>query len=527
MKTRIKKSLTKQIMTTILCLLVGTIVACFVVNSSFLSRYYTSQKKNLLIEAYEELQEASEEGVLYAAEYDVTFENMCSTENISVIIMSSSGTPLRTSMYDSQIIQRQLMEALLNGSEGETDTLYQSENYVIQRIEDTGMEGEEYLTLWGLMEDGNFILIRTAMEGIRNNAEIANHFLLYIAAVAIVIGACISLIISRRITRPILQLTQISERMARLDFDAKYVSGTGRRSVNEMLPGRNRNRRPQMQNITENEIDKLGEHMNELSEMLEKTISELKAANNELQRDIEKKEEIDEMRKEFLSNVSHELKTPIALIQGYAEGLMDCINDDPESRQFYCEVIVDEADKMNKMVKKLLTLNQLEFGNDQVTMERFDITELVTGVVNATAILREQKGIRVEMNLPPEYVWADEFKIEEVITNYLSNAINHCDGEHVIRIFYQKKQGCLRVSVFNTGNPIPEDDLEKIWIKFYKVDKARTREYGGSGIGLSIVKATMDSMHQACGVINHENGVEFWLELDQTGTVADAPPAVR
>ena len=112
---------------------------------------------------------------------------------------------------------------------------------------------------------------------------------------------------------------------------------------------------------------------------LQETISELKTANNELQSDIEKKEQIDEMRKEFLSNVSHELKTPIALIQGYAEGLKECINDDPESREFYCEVIMDESSKMNQMVKKLLTLNQLEFGNDVVTMERFDLVSLDQG----------------------------------------------------------------------------------------------------------------------------------------------------
>jgi len=229
----------------------------------------------------------------------------------------------------------------------------------------------------------------------------------------------------------------------------------------------------------------------------------------ELQDDIEKKIQIDEMRKEFLSNVSHELKTPLALIQGYAEGLQECINDDAESREFYCDVIIDEADKMNRMVKKLLTLNQLEFGNDQVVMERFNMTELITGVANSTKILREQKNIRLELENPEEaWVWGDEFKVEEVITNYMSNAINHADGEKVIRVFYT-----CSVSVFNTGQPIPEEDLDKIWVKFYKVDKARTREYGGSGIGLSIVKAIMDSLHQQCGVINHEDGVEFWMEL--------------
>ena len=223
---------------------------------------------------------------------------------------------------------------------------------------------------------------------------------------------------------------------------------------------------------------------------------------------------VEESRQEFVSNVSHELKTPLALIQGYAEGLQECINDDAESREFYCEVIIDEADKMNRMVKKLLTLNQLEFGNDQVIMERFDMTELIRGVANSTRILMEQKGIRLELeNSEEAWVWGDEFKVEEVITNYMSNAINHADGEKLIRVFYTRSEDKLRVSVFNTGQPIPEEDIEKIWVKFYKVDKARTREYGGSGIGLSIVKAIMDSFHQRCGVINHEDGVEFWMEL--------------
>ena len=167
---------------------------------------------------------------------------------------------------------------------------------------------------------------------------------------------------------------------------------------------------------------------------------------------------------------------------------------------------------MNRMVKKLLTLNQLEFGNDQVVMERFDITELIQGVANSSKILLQQKGIELELDhLEETYVWADEFKVEEVITNYLSNAINHADGEKKIRIFYTKFEDKLRISVFNTGKPIPEEDIDQIWVKFYKVDKARTREYGGSGIGLSIVKAIMDSFRQKCGVVNHENGVEFWV----------------
>jgi signal transduction histidine kinase len=114
----------------------------------------------------------------------------------------------------------------------------------------------------------------------------------------------------------------------------------------------------------------------------------------------------------------------------------------------------------------------------------------------------------------PIYVWADEFKTEEVIMNYYTNALNHLDGECVIEIKLEKIDDKVRVSVFNTGEPIPEDSIDHIWEKFYKVDKARTREYGGSGVGLSIVKAIMDSMHQEYGVRNYDNGVEFWFELE-------------
>ena len=300
------------------------------------------------------------------------------------------------------------------------------------------------------------------------------------------------MVVTRRITRPISELTELSRKMSDLDFEAKYESKVG------------------------NEIDVLGDNFNRMSSQLETTISELKSANNELQRDIEDKIKIDKMRKEFLDNVSHELKTPIALIQGYAEGLKENISDDPESREFYCDVIMDEASKMNKLVKNLLTLNQLESGKDAVVMERFDIVSLIRGVLQTMNIMIGQKNAKVIFEAEkPVYVWADEFKIEEVVTNYVSNALNHLDGEKEIEIKLQDEDNRVKISVFNTGTPIPEADVPNLWNKFYKVDKARTREYGGSGIGLSIVKAIMESMNQEYGVQNFDNGVEFWFTLDR------------
>ncbi len=279
--------------------------------------------------------------------------------------------------------------------------------------------------------------------------------------------------------------------MADLDFNAKYTSGGG------------------------GEIGVLGENFNIMSQKLENTISELKNANFRLQQDIEQKEKMEKMRTDFMGNVSHELKTPIALIQGYAEGLKEGVSDDPESREFYCDVIMDEASKMNQMVKNLMTLNQLEFGDENVEFQRFDLTELIRGVLQSMEIMAQQKEAKVQFRQKdPVYVWADEFKAEQVVRNYVSNAFNHLDGDRVVDVKIIPAGDKVKVTVFNTGTPIPEEDVPHIWEKFYKVDKAHTREYGGNGIGLSIVKAIMDSFHQEYGVNNYDNGVEFWFELD-------------
>lgn len=484
-----KHSLTRQITSIVSLLVASAILLCWVLNTTLLPRYYMHNKKEVLIENYQTISNASAQNELESDEFAVTFDNLCSNGNIMALILQQDGKVLRSSVNDLDALRTEFWDVLLHGDKMEV--LYSNKQYQLLKKTDTRLDSE-YLVLVGVLENGDMVLMRTAVESIRESAAISNRFLLFAGAAAIVASILVAFFTTRHITKPLQQLTDISKRMVDLDFNAKYESDQS----------------------NSYEVEELGNHINRLSENLERTISELKTANVELQDDIEKKIQIDEMRKEFLSNVSHELKTPLALIQGYAEGLQECINDDAESREFYCEVIIDEADKMNRMVKKLLTLNQLEFGNDQVIMERFDMTELIRGVANSTRILMEQKGIRLELeNSEEAWVWGDEFKVEEVITNYMSNAINHADGEKLIRVFYTRSEDKLRVSVFNTGQPIPEEDIEKIWVKFYKVDKARTREYGGSGIGLSIVKAIMDSFHQRCGVINHEDGVEFWMEL--------------
>lgn len=482
---RIKKSIKARLIVTFVGIVVIAFVLIALSNSFLLERYYVAKKTDAIQDVYEKLNQYDS----LTSDKVQSLKSICIEKNISWVILDTNHSEILD--YDSRNANRlyaSLFGYITGVAPAKSSTLEETDNYTLEVNRDMDMD---YLDMWGMLDNNNVFLIRLPMAGISDSIQISNMFYLYTGMIVVAISILAIWFLSQRLTKPLEELTDISIRMSNLDFNAKYESGG------------------------EDEIGVLGQNFNKMSKELEQTISELKTANNELQKDIEKKERIDDMRKEFLSNVSHELKTPIALIQGYAEGLKECINDEAESRDFYCEVIIDEAAKMNNMVKKLLTLNQLEFGNDQISMECFDLTELVRGVVNSAQLLADQKDAQILFVQDTSvYVWGDEFKIEEVVTNYVSNAINHIDGERKIEIKMQRREGHIRLSVFNTGKPIPEEDIDKIWIKFYKVDKARTREYGGSGIGLSIVKAIMESMNQKFGVKNYENGVEFWFETE-------------
>lgn len=518
----------------------GTVALCLILNETFLVRYYEVSKQKTLGSVYEQIsrlmaeeekdvagpllpddtEEKEEEADAETSgsssagisdELRLELDILCSKSNITTVIindiLSDTFRPKAIISYffgtggkydqDEEVIRDLIGDYFFPGyGEGvkEKQLKLETENYSIFSLYDARMKSQ-YIELVGFLESGEIVLMRSNMESMQESVKVANKFLVYAGIGSAVIISIIMFFVSRRFTGPVLQLAGIAKRMTELDFDVKYKVRS------------------------RDEIGELGNSINVLAEQLEKTISELKSANNELQMDIEKKTQADEVRKEFLSNVTHELKTPIALIQGYAEGLKDNISESSEDREFYCDVIIDEAGKMNAMVKKLLTLNHLEFGTTPVEFSRFDLTELIQAVLNSTEILAKQKQVTVHFEqTEPLYVWADEYMIEEVLTNYISNAFHHVSGANIIEVKVIPQGDHVRVAVFNTGSPIPEEELEKVWIKFYKVDKARTREYGGSGIGLSIVQAIMKAHNQAYGVKNHPSGVEFWFELDYTAS---------
>ena len=227
------------------------------------------------------------------------------------------------------------------------------------------------------------------------------------------------------------------------------------------------------------------------------------------------------MRKQFISDVSHELKTPIALIQGYAEGLIENVNTDEENRKFYADVILDEANKMDNMVKELLELTKLEYGGRVFHNNFFDIIELIQEELRKYTVMIKENNINIKFDLKePICVYADETFIEQVVNNYLSNAIKNIteiNGEKYIEIKIKlEKDNKVRISVFNTGRNISKENINKIWNRFYKEDTSRNRENGGTGIGLSLVKAIMDNYKNEYGVINKKNGVEFYFDLNLT-----------
>lgn len=493
-----KDSIRVKLTLTLAILIISTIGILWVLNRTFLEEYYIRSKAESLGNIYVDIKKVineSKDANELADTLNLMFEKYSENRNISSYIFANGMWFYKDEWINLEdapdVLQRRINQykGLLFSSDSEL--IKTTKDYYILKGYDERLD-TKYL---GLLEKPNgsksIVILASSLQSMKESAKVANQFLAYVGLGAVIVSILIMLWISKRFTNPILQLAGIAKKMSDLDFDVRY------------------------QVKSQDELGVLGNSINALSEKLEGTITELKKANNELMSDIQDKMQIDEMRKDFLSNVTHELKTPIALIQGYAEGLKDNVNDDEDSRNFYCEVIVDEAQKMNSMVKKLLSLNQIEFGNNQPGIERFDLTALVVSVIHSTEILMEQKKVTLDFEqIEPLYVWADEYMIEEVMTNYISNALNHVDEPRIIEVKFIQKESVVRISVFNTGLPIPEEDLENIWIKFYKVDKARTREYGGSGIGLSIVKAIMDSHNQKCGVINHTDGVEFWFELD-------------
>lgn len=492
LKNALKSVRVKLFMTLSLVILL-IILFLILVNNFVFGQFYLYNKTKALKSVYEIVNNYYNN--FQDIDLETQLEKIAINNNFDILIKNNQNINVYTSNKDFfSSLGMNEMTSRFNAESGEV--IERDENLTIKKIKDS-KNGITYVLLSATLDNDYLLYIRIPITSIQESVKISNNFLYLMAGFAILIAAVIVSYVSRKFGDPISELNDIAKKMSNLDFSHKY-------RITD----------------TDDELNNLGKSINAMSDKLERTIKQLRSSNIELERDIEEKSKIDEMRKSFISDVSHELKTPIALIQGYSEGLLENVNTDEESRRFYAEVILDETNKMDRLVKQLLELMKLEYGKREFEDKKFNIVELEKEVVRKSQVMLEEKQSEVKFKSSEEInVFADDFYIEQVISNYLTNAIKHVkeiEGEKYIQIENEVniEKNKVRVKVFNTGDNIEEEDIARIWNRFYKADQSRNREDGGTGIGLSFVKAIMSNYGNVYGVINKENGVEFYLELD-------------
>lgn len=489
------KSVRVRLFLTLSISIIIIILVLVLTNSILLKSFYTYSKVLSVREAYKEINE------LYNTEESPSndeIDKVAQKNNFEVLIETPENVVMYSTNYNfANGINRSkdVTHAPNNAKENKT-FVYVEGNMTVSIMSNNGLD---CILLSGKLDNGYLIYMQMPISAIEESVKISNNLLIIMGVIIAILSAIIASVISKNFTKPILQLNEIANKMANLDFSEKY-------RIND----------------TDDEINDLGRSINKMSDTLETTIKQLRNNNNQLEKDIEEKSKIDEMRKQFISDVSHELKTPIALIQGYSEGLLENVNVDEESRKYYAEVILDESNKMDTLVRQLLELMKIEYGKREFNNENFDINELIEEVIRKCNVMLKEKEAKVEFNEKQKIsVYADEFYIEQAFTNYVTNAIKHVKevaGEKkiIIKAEENKKNNKVRISVFNTGENISEDNIDKIWGRFYKVDESRNRADGGTGIGLSLVKAIMTSYNSEYGVKNLENGVEFYFDIELT-----------
>lgn len=458
----------------------------------FLEDFYISSKKKSLRESLGQVQRI----VSTDKAYEESLAALQDNKNINILITDKENNVI----FMTALLKRKDKNPVDDARLWEKHEEHLNENIVSLAKEHKIVTrtdprtGSEFLSLYSIIKlpdnvEG-YVEISSSIDAMKDSINAASNFILYLSLLVTIIGTIAIFYVSRKVSKPIEKIGKLTADMAKLDFSQRI-------EVN-----------------SNDEIGDLCKNINLLSVKLDKTLNELASANLQLKKDIELKERIDQSRKELIANVSHELKTPISLIAGYSEGLKVNVNE--AEKDFYCDVIIDEAEKMNRLVLSLLDLSQVEGGYKQMKKEIIATNELIENTLEKFRLIFNEKGIDVEISYEGNsLVHADPDRIEQVLTNYLTNAINHVDDRKRIFLRVKEREEKVIISVFNTGRPIPFDEIEKIWESFYKIDKARTRAYGGSGLGLTIVKAIIEAHGGEYGTANYEESVEFWFTLNK------------
>lgn len=349
--------------------------------------------------------------------------------------------------------------------------------------------------LYGKSLDNNYhIEISTEVNPIQENASVATTVTTAITILALFLALVFIYDYSRRFTKPLIQMNDVMKKIAELDFSTKT-------------------------NIDrKDEIGTLAHNINTVSESLDMALTELREKNAQLEADIEKERQLEKMRQDFVSAASHELKTPIAIIRGYAEGLKMSVDDADAGSQEYCDIIMQEADKMNELVINMLEQTLYSTGANAPQKAGFGVKEYIEDFLKSAAPIFKEKSIDVTYDVQASVAFGDRKQLTTVLSNIVLNACSHASGERKIHILAQDMGEQIKISVFNTGSCIADKDKEGIFISFYRADKAHCRKEGRFGLGLSIVKSIVTNHGCDCGFENEENGVTFWYTMEKGNT---------
>jgi len=470
-------------------------------NTTLMEPYYMSRQKHDLLDTYEYI-EGLDKNSYASNTKEYLFSN--NNQRIGIVISDTDSNVIYTTSsftdayeivnpdkpvpppYNSKPNQEMPMKKY-NVLKDE----YINENIRLILYHDTAINVRN-LKLRGTLSNGYLIEIKTPVAAFESSVEINNKFILMVGGITFIIAMILAYLISNIFTKPIIKMNNTTKELKNFNFNSKCEVKS------------------------RDEIGQLAQSINEMSNALSNNIDAINNKNDQLEVEIDEKNRLDERRKELLNNVSHELKSPLSLMQGYAEGLKLNVAKSKEQSDFYCEVIMDEANKMNQLVEKLLNINQVEFGDTTLQKSKFEINEFIESVFKKYRKVFDDKEIKSNLSKSNQaMVIADEIMIESVFTNFLNNAANYVDENKRIAININEINNKIRVSVFNTAKKLSDSDIKKLWNSFYKVDKSRTRDKGGHGLGLSIVKAIQEAHENEYGVENVDDGVRFWFELDK------------
>lgn len=336
----------------------------------------------------------------------------------------------------------------------------------------------------------SILLAVSTVHPIREASDVLSGFIPYFIIATLLVAVVYSIILSKFIASPLIRLNKIASKMSNMDFSERYSP------------------------VDNDEINNLGKTLNFLSSNLSEALKDLKNKNEMLQNEVKREREIEEMRKNFIANVSHELKTPIGIIEGYAEGLRDGVLKDSDSSYF--NIIIDEAHKMNKLVMDMLELSKLQSGTIKPKFENFNIIRMINLSLRKYSGLIHEKNLTINFNVPFEYMYVigDTFQIEQVLSNFITNAIKYTPVNNQIIITMEKLNKKVLVSIENLGTAISPEELDIIWNKFYKIDKSGKRDGNSSGLGLSIAREILELHKSSYGIKNTERGVLAYFTLE-------------